>query len=349
MILIQDGKRYDEIKFALEADFEQEVVESQESIFGKDTIFIDAKKKIGTGALGNTIPDGFLFDLSEPDNHEFYIVEVELEKHHFYNHIFPQITKFFAFFKNSQRQKELVEKLFSAINSDATLKKKFKKYLGEEEIFKFLNDLIDTSQNILLILDGKKRELPEITDTYSDTWGKMVRVIEIKKFKSQSDVILSVDPEFENIAFAYEEPGTDGVGEGVQYDENYHLEGVSEAVKEVYSHLRSVMEATDDSFVFNTQKYYVSIKGKKNVAFIKVRKKKLRIVVMLPEDQIREVIGKHEVKSLSQSVQNFYNGPCAAVDVGAMDDIDEIETLIRKAMQSGNVPADPEAYDASGE
>jgi len=68
MILIQDGKRYDEIKFALENDFEDLIVSAKEMIFGKDTIYIDAKKKIGTGSLGKTIPDGFLFDLSDHGN-----------------------------------------------------------------------------------------------------------------------------------------------------------------------------------------------------------------------------------------------------------------------------------------
>ena len=123
MILIKDVKRYDEKKFSLEADFENEIVAAKKMIFGQDAIYIDAKKKIGTLALGKTIPDGFLFDLSDQDNFEFYIVEVELEKHDFYNHIFPQITKFFAFFKNSKRQKELVEKLFSTINTDSALKR----------------------------------------------------------------------------------------------------------------------------------------------------------------------------------------------------------------------------------
>ena len=122
MILIQNGNRFDEKKFQLEADFEEQIVVSHPAIFGKDSIYIDAKKKIKTGALGNTIPDGFLFNFTDMQNPEFYLVEVELASHDFYNHIFPQITKFFAFFKNSERQKELVEKLFSIIKSDETLK-----------------------------------------------------------------------------------------------------------------------------------------------------------------------------------------------------------------------------------
>jgi len=334
MILIQDGKRYDEKKFSLEVDFEEEILAARETIFGKDAIYIDSKKKIGTLALGNTVPDGFLFDLSDPDNFEFYIVEVELEKHDFYNHIFPQITKFFAFFKNSKRQKELVEKLFSTINTDAELKRRFKKYLGDQEIFKFLNDLIDASQNILLVIDGDKPELPEITDTYSDTWGKMVRVLEIKKFNCKEGSIITVDPAFENLEFSYEEPIADTERKATTYSEEFHLEGSTDAVKEIFAHLKHMVGETDNSYIFNPQKYYISIKGPKNVVFLKIRKKKVRMIVMLPEKDIRAAISNHPVKSLSQPVQNFYNGPCAAVDVDSMKHIDEIDTLVQSAINS---------------
>ncbi|MCX5850696.1 MAG: DUF5655 domain-containing protein [Deltaproteobacteria bacterium] len=335
MILIQDGKRFDEKKFSLEADFEAEVFAAKETIFGKDTIYIDAKKKIGTLALGNTIPDGFLFDLSDPDNFEFYIVEVELEKHDFYNHIFPQLTKFFAFFKNSKRQKELVEKLFSTINTDSSLKRRFKNFLGDKEIFKFLNDLIDSSQNILLVIDGAKSELPEITDTYSDTWGKMVRVLEVKKFTNKDSSIITVDPAFENLEFSYEEPIADTEKKATQYSEEFHLEGSSDVVKKIYEHLKTMVYKKDDSYRFNSQKYYISIKGPKNIIFLKIRKKKLRMIVMLPEARIQEHVKHHPVKSLSQPVQDFYNGPCAAVDVDNMNNISEIESLVQLAMIHG--------------
>lgn len=334
MILIQNDKRYDEKKFSLEADFEEEILAARETIFGKDAIYIDAKKKIGTLALGNTIPDGFLFDLSDPDNFEFYIVEVELEKHDFYNHIFPQITKFFAFFKNSKRQKELVEKLFTTINTDASLKRRFKKYLGDQEIFKFLSDLLDASQNILLVIDGAKPELPEITDTYSDTWGKMVRVLEVKKFSTKEGSIVSVDPAFENLEFSYEEPIADTEKKATQYSEEFHLEGSTDTVKEIFEHLKQMVRDADDSFCFNPQKYYISIKGPKNVVFLKIRKKKVRMIVMLPEIDIRLAISNHPVKTLSQPVQNFYNGLCAAVDVDSLQNIDEIDTLIQSAMNA---------------
>src|SRR5690606_29129136 len=149
--------------------------------FGSKSIYFDAKRKIESKSLGGSIPDGILFDLSDVDNPEFYLIENELSSHDFFNHIFPQITKFFAFYKNRKSQSDLVEKIFSIINTDAVLKQSFKTYLGEMEIFKFVKDTIENSQNILLIIDDDMNQLPEIIDTYTDTWGKMVKVMIIKK------------------------------------------------------------------------------------------------------------------------------------------------------------------------
>ena len=63
------------------------------------------------------------------------MVEIELAKHDFYRHIFPQITKFFGFFKNSKSRSELTDKLFSQIEeshrSDDTIKKILKSLIIE--------------------------------------------------------------------------------------------------------------------------------------------------------------------------------------------------------------------------
>lgn len=328
MILFQNGKKYIESKYTIESEFEQEIVSSHKLFFGRDVIYIDAKKKIGSHALGNTIPDGFLFDMSDPDNREFYLVEVELESHDFYNHIFPQITKFFAFFKNSKRQKELVEKLFSTVNTDAELKRQFKKYLGEKEIFKFLNDVVDSSQNILIVIDGDKPELPEIMDTYSDTWGKMVKIITVKKFICDQESIFSIHPEFETLEYSPQEviPG----GEiHTDISEEFHLEGVKDNVKQIYGAIKEKALSINSSFIFNPQKHYISIRGKKNIAFIYLRKAKVRLIPMMHEEDIRTRLKHHNVKTLSESVQRFYNNPCASIDINDLNNLDEIIEIIK--------------------
>ena len=74
MKLFSNNKIFQQFQFSLESDFEKEVVFNSKQFFGSNSIYIDAKRKIQTKNIGNSIPDGFLFDLSDKKNPEFYIV-----------------------------------------------------------------------------------------------------------------------------------------------------------------------------------------------------------------------------------------------------------------------------------
>jgi predicted transport protein len=330
MKLFSNNKTFHQFQFSLESDFEKEVVLNSKQFFGSNSIYIDAKRKIQTKSIGNSIPDGFLFDLSDKKNPEFYIVEVELAKHDFYSHIFPQITKFFGFYKNFKSQNELVEKIFQFISNDEDLKKEFKKFLGEKEIYKFVKDTLDRSQNVLLIIDGEKKELPEIIDTYSDTWGKMLKLIQIKKFTNNGETIYTMHPEFENLEFAEIEDDMLDNSEEVEYTEEFHLTGSTEAVRQIYSELKADMLNANPALLFNPKKHYIAIKKDKNVCFLKFSNKKIRIIVMQSEDKTRIEIKNHTIKSLSASVQKFWNGPSCAMIVETTEHLDEVKTLLRK-------------------
>lgn len=337
MLLFYNGKQFLEYEFEKEMDFEKEIADNSKLFFGRDSIFIDAKKKIETKSLGNSIPDGFLFDLSDKENPEFYLVEIELSKHDFFNHIFPQITKFFGFFKNSTNQADLVEKIFAVITNDSELKKDIKRHLGDREIYKFLKDTIENSQNILLVLDGDKPELPEIIETYSDTWGKMVKQLLIKKYTNSDDTIFSMHPDFESIEYVDVEIETKKESEKKEYSEEYHLDGVSEIIKKVYIQLKNEILAYDANLIFNPQKYYISIVKDRNLAFFKIRKNKITLIVMLPEDNVRNMISHHTIKLLSNSVQRFYNGPCCAIIIEDDLHLSEISLVIEKIIAKNSI------------
>lgn len=335
MILFKSNQPFQEYRYEKEDELEREVTENSKLFFGKDTIFIEVKKKIETKSFGGSIPDGFLFDFSDKENPEFYLIEIELLRHDFFKHIFPQITKFFAFFKSSKNQAELVEKIFSIINNSPDLKKEFKKYLGEKEIYKSLKDTIENSQKILLILDGDKMELPEVIDTYTDTWGKMVHTMVIKKYTNQNEFIYSLDPEFEGLEIPVEteiDDGEEDVGEDTPFTEEYHLEGLNSEIKNIYLKIKSNLQGKDKSIIFNPQKYYISIRISKNVAYLKFRKKKVVMVVMLPEDIIEKNIKYYNITKLSPSVKQFYNGPCARINVDNSTHLDEVIDLLGLAL-----------------
>ena len=331
MTIIGNGKRFEKVKFHSEMEFEEDIVKSSNIIFGENIVFINPKKKLESRSLGGVIPDGFFFDFNDPTDPQFYIVEVELVSHNFFNHVFPQITKFFAFFKNLSVQKSLVDKLFNIIDNDNGLKTEFKKFLGRGEIHKFLSDIVETSQNILLIADGTFIEFQEITDTYTDTWVKLVKFIEICKYTYYDDCVYTIIPDFESIQYvetAINIPDTPT--EGVMYTEELHLESVSDQTKDIYQRIKEITFEEDNSLYFNPQKYYISIRSTKNIAYIKIRKKKIRIIIMLPEEYLRNIVNTYTVSTLSQGVQDFYNGPCAAIDIDNLTNEPEIIKLIHE-------------------
>jgi hypothetical protein len=189
MGIILNGSKFEQTIYKLEENFENDIVANSKYLFGEKSVYIDYKRKINTRNLGGSIPDGFLLNLSDIENPIFYLVEVELSTNNFYGHIFPQITKFFAFFKNSQSRNDLLDKIYSIIQTDGNIQKEIKKLANGKEIYKLIKDAIEDNPNILLIIDDNKQELPEIIDTYTDTWGKILKLVIIKKYVKGNDVI----------------------------------------------------------------------------------------------------------------------------------------------------------------
>ena len=330
MVLYYQNKKLSEQQFKSESEFENIIVENSKLFFGNSSIFIDTKKKIDSKFLGGTIPDGFLIDLSDIENPEFYIVEVELASHDFYKHIFPQLTKFFSFFKNPQSISELVEKIFTIINSNSEYKRSLKSLIKSPEIYKYLKDLIENSHNVLLIIDGDKEELPEIMETYTDTWGSMVSLMIVKKFKHKDEIVYSVHPDFNDIQYADAEASTlKGKGAVVFPTEEKKLERTTQEAKAAYLKIKEEILKINPEVIFNPQRYYLSVSFVRNIAFYKFRRKKIRVVLMLPENEIRELIKHHTIIPLSASVQKFYNGTCCAVDIMDSEHLDEIVTAFK--------------------
>lgn len=325
MVLYYQNKKLSECQFKSESEFDNLILENSKLFFGSSSLYLDAKKKIDSKFLGSSIPDGFLFDLSDKDNPEFYIVEVELTKHDFYKHIFPQLTKFFSFLKNPQSIAELVEKLFTIINNNANYKKAIKSLIKRQEIYKFLKDTIENSQNILLILDGEKDELPEIMETYADTWGSMVKVFIVKKFMHKDDIIYSIIPDFSDIQYVdAEAQSTKQSPDKIYPTEEKKVSRTTAVAQKAFYKIKDELLKINNEIIFNPQKYYLSVSFVRNIAFFKFRKSKIRLVLMLPEETTREIIKNHPIIPLSTSVQKFYNGPSCAIDIFDDKNIDEI-------------------------
>lgn len=323
--------RLPEVTFRLENDFEEDVYQNSKLLFGENTILLDTKTLLRGNILGGTIPDGFLFDLSDINDPQFYLIEVELAKHSFNNHIFPQITKFFAFFKNQQQRQSLTDKLYDVITNDTNILNQFKKHLGDREIFKFVKDVIEDSQNILIVIDGEKSEIADISEVYTDTWGKMVKHIILRKYSDGDNTIYHMEPDFEVLEIVGDEKV---VAEKTSYDEAHHTDGVSAEVASIYGELKQRVLAINPELVFNPTKSYISIKKDKNVVFISIKRSHLRVVALRPENEIREHISKYEVKSFPDSVKKFWGGDCAGILIKDGSGMDELINLLQPLLQS---------------
>ena len=314
-----------------ESSLEQLMIDNYRNLFGDKTLFL-SKKKIETEALGDAVPDGFLFDLKDKDNPVFYLVEVELDDHNFYEHIFRQVTKFMAFLASSQNRKKLIKKLYGSVNSNVDVKDEFSRIIGGGEIYKIITDAVDNSQDILLVLDRldrNKASIDECKKAYAE-WDKRVKVEILGLYEKGEDKILTLTPPFEEVEIS--EVSTGGAKE--RYDELYHLSSANDVVKESYDSIKTRLHE-DKSIRYNPQKYYISILKAKNFAYIQILRTKMHIVVMLPYEEGKKLIQHHKVSELSQGVQDWYGAPCFRLTIENKQNLDEVvDTLRRTAERS---------------
>jgi predicted transport protein len=338
-----NGENFEQVIYSREDEFEQLVVKNAGTIFGDKAIYIDARKKIKTSSLGGTIPDGFLIDLSDADDPQFYLVEVELQNHDFFKHIFPQITRFFAFYRDSKQQHKLIETIF------AFLKDNFGKNMGHatkimniiksNEVYKFLKDIIDSSQNILIVIDGPKPEFEKIMDTYTDTWGKMVKVQIVNHFKRNNDHILTAEPPFQNLPFGDAvSPSPDKeVSDISQYTEKFHLQNRQPEIVEIYEELKKAFIATKATLRFSPAKNYIGVVDTKRIAYIQLKRKNVHLILLMSEDEVGKIISAdhHEVVSFSESRQRTWGGsePSCAINIYDTGHLDEIQKLIQQLVK----------------
>jgi predicted transport protein len=180
-----------------------------------------------------------------------------------------------------------------------------------------------------LVLDNDKKELPEIINTYTDTWGKIVKLTLLKEYCCNGESIISLAPEFENIETADITTTTTTTEDKTSvYTEDYHLEDVSLEIKDIYSILQKALYEQIKDLKYNPQRYYISLRKKRNFAFLQVRKKKFTIVAMMEQSEIEKRIKHHKIIALADSVQKFYNGKCAKIIIENAEDIDEIIDLL---------------------
>lgn len=200
--LLIDNKVYSYYEYPLEKEFEQIIVEKSAHIFGKNSIYIDIKKRIGDSIL--TIPDGYLIDFSFSADPRLYIIENELSSHDPYKHIGSQILKFAISYKESGRKIKafLYEHLASA----------GKLAFAEEQITNtkyrniddFLESLIfEKPVAAIVVIDRTTSELENVLSQLTMSTD----ILEFQTFKCGEDCIYKFTPFNAEIREAVEDHG----------------------------------------------------------------------------------------------------------------------------------------------
>jgi len=310
-----------EQKFKSEKEFNELIVSNSKMLFGKNAILIDATKSLFECYL--------LLDFREAEKHKLYFVDITLSKQNFWD-LFVRITRLFSILNSRDYQSKVVELLLDIIIENVPLKDELNPIAGED-IAEYFKVLLINKPFILLLTDQERPELIEITMAYSNYWGKFVRPILLKKYTDNGELFCTITPAFEDIDFkANEMSGKGGIIKHEKSTEADHLENTSEIIQSVYVKIKADLLKEDKSIEFNPKQYYISMRKTRNLAFFHISKKRISLVVMNPEKDTKDEIKHHEVKTLTEKVQKFWNGPSCTIIIDSMDNMDEVITLLKK-------------------
>lgn len=170
MKIIQNNDVFYEFEYSLEEQLERDIVNNADTVFGERCIYFDMKKKIG-----NTIPDGYLIQITEEGDAYLYFVEIELAYHDVYSHIAPQLLKFaVSYDKNKEKlYHTLLETMDEAILHKIRNLIKNTSFSDEKDL---IESLLKDELGVLVIVDNKEEKLTNALE-------KMNVYIEIEEFK----------------------------------------------------------------------------------------------------------------------------------------------------------------------
>jgi hypothetical protein len=330
-----NGEIFEQVVYSREDDFERLVVENCETIFGEKAIYINAKQRISGAALGKGIIDGFLVDLSDPKVPEFYIVEIELEKHDFDSHILRQINRFIGFCTNPHERHRLARTVSKILQQDPLLADRMKAVIGSNEIFQVIADMLESRQNILMVLDAPKPEVEEMLNRQGGDWEKFVRVQIIKHYQRGEDHILTIEPPFEDLQIrdAISPPPDKGIIKPSQYTEEFHLKDCNENVRGIYKKIKKALLEIKGTIKFNPVKSYIGVIDGENIAFLRFGKEKITMLVLLAEDEVKRTLTSHHHKVAGHRESYWHiNKPNCDVKICDAKHFEEIEALLQKVV-----------------
>ena len=72
----------------------------------------------------------------------------------------------------------------------------------------------------------------------------------------------------------------------------------------------------------------------RNLAFFHISKKRINLVVMNSDKDTRKQVKHHEVKTLTEKVQKFWNGTSCTIVIEGMKHLNEVIFLLKRLVMN---------------
>ena len=329
LIVDGDGVRYkpwtpkDE-----EKEFHPLVKSQSKEIFGKDSIYFDAKTTLKSASGIGSIPDAYVIDLAEP--YQWYVIENELATHPVYDHIVKQLTKFINGIDNQNSRTQILELLYGEINKDNSLREIVLASTKSFHVHSFLSKLLAKQPIIVVIIDEKTPEVDEACQALKYA----PEIIEFKTFVSESTpgkyahlfeplYIINTEPKKEDSTIITKESPI----------QSNPPNGATEIIMDTFQRIKIAMCQLDPKITVNQTRAYTSLKLNRIFAYIHFRKTKIHIIIMLPSELANRFIHKHQIRQIPQRSQQYWGGPSFQVTIDDDNNLEEIINALKEVRE----------------
>jgi len=184
-VLWSKNEKYVLEPFEYESQLEDSIIEVQDELFGKNRIYLDAKRVIGKKGKVRNIPDGYLIDLTSKKEPILYVVENELTRHDHLKHIAVQILEFSLSYETTPlKLKEIIKNALKKHPFGAKKCELYAKKNGYENVDYLLEGIINRKDSFkaLLIIDDLSETLETVL---TNRFRFPVEIITLQRYKNK--------------------------------------------------------------------------------------------------------------------------------------------------------------------
>lgn len=165
-LIISGDDKFQHYSYKSEKELEKIAIQHSKEIFGRNTLYLDIKKRIASLKGISGIPDGFLIDF---ESDKFYLIEVELSAHEIVSHISNQLIRFKVAMNNADTRVQLAKGIYDKILEE-------KPYSSKEIDLKYLEAVINQRFGIFIIIDNVSEQLAEIVNILSQDGTEVIAI-----------------------------------------------------------------------------------------------------------------------------------------------------------------------------